>query len=169
MTKRLILRLLLATTFLLTAFASPLAHTGAALASLPTSNSARVPVNTAAGGAAGVPTVAAQITATPAPYPSPEGKVAPAATVAPGELTPSPSGGYPAGANVDGTDRVGGDDRQIPGTDSENDETAGAAASEQSGTGNFILWLGFIFSFAVFVASIFFSIFLSERDRRSDL
>lgn len=113
----------------------------------------------------------AQVTETPDAYPSAEEQTAPPTTVMPGPSTPSPESGYPAGANIDGTDRVGGD-RAILGNESGSDEATEAneaGQSEQRGLGGFILWLGFLFGLIVFIAGVLFSVFLSTRDRRTNL
>lgn len=117
------------------------------------------------------PTAVAQITETPGAYPGPGEGATPAATAEPGDSTPTPESGYPAGANIDGTDRVGEDDPALFGNGSGSDEEVGtgeAAQVERRGLGGFILWLGFLFGLVVFVAGLFFSVFLSTRDRRTD-
>lgn len=157
MIKRFLLRLLPATTILLT------------ILMLPAGNGVGASTS---GKMAGEATAVAQMTATPAAYPSPGGEGASTATAAPGEAVPSPDAAYPAGVEIDGTDRAGGDEQTIVGDQAESDEGGGAdeeAQIEQRGLGSFILWLAFIFGFVVFVAGIFFSIFLSTRDRRSEL
>lgn len=117
------------------------------------------------------PPAVAQATATPEAYPDAEGEAPPLATIQPGDPTPTPDGGYPAGDNIDGTGRVGGD-RAIFGTAPSNDEAVApddAAQIERKGLGGFIMWLGFLFGLIVFIAGVLFSVFFSTRDRRTDL
>ncbi|MDX1688220.1 MAG: hypothetical protein R3248_09580 [Candidatus Promineifilaceae bacterium] len=120
----------------------------------------------------GEPPPVAQVTETPAAYPGPGEQATPADTATPGAPTQVPENGYPAGVDVDGTDRVGGDNGPLLGNQSGQDETAGsggAARIEQKGLGSFILWVGFIFGLTIFVAGVLVSIFLSARSRHTDL
>ena len=164
MTKHHLFPLLLAITFLLTLVALTAAISGEAtdryrMASGDTSTPTKAAV-----------AAAAQVTETPAAYPSPGEGTGPTATPAPDLLTPIPEDGYPAGADLDGTDRVGSGERPLFGNQSDDEATGAekATATETSGLGSFILWFGFIFGLVVFIAGLFFSIFLSTRDRRAD-
>ncbi len=120
----------------------------------------------------GGPPFVAQVTETPAAYPGPGEQATPAATATLGAPTQIPENGYPAGVDIDGTDRVGGDNGPLLGNQTGEDETTGSdgvAQIEQKGLGSFILWVGFIFGLTVFVAGVLVSIFLSARSHRTDL
>lgn len=128
--------------------------------------------NTAAtAGSDNEPPAVAQATETPEAYPDAEEAAPTLATAQPGDPTPTPEGGYPAGDDVNGTDRVGGD-RAIFGTEPSRDEAATpdeAAQTEQRGLGGFVLWMGFLFGLVVFIAGVVFSVFFSTRDQRTNL